>query len=74
MKKINMGEDFNAILGAAEQAGEVVLMQDNAPKFLLSKIEGEPLILTEDEKLEIIAKRILKQHTRAFDVLGGANE
>lgn len=70
MKKINLGEDLNKILITAEQVGEVVLMQNNQPKFLVCKIEGEPLILTDDEKLEIVAKRTLKKHKRAFEVLG----
>ncbi|MDD4815935.1 MAG: hypothetical protein PHQ62_02195 [Clostridia bacterium] len=26
--------------------------------------------LTDDEKIEIVAKRILKEHKKAFDVLG----
>lgn len=70
MKKINISENLDDILITAEQVGEVVIMQNNQPKFLVSKIEGEPLILTEDEKLEIIAKRTLKKHKRAFEVLG----
>lgn len=42
--------------------GRVVILKDNKPKYLLIDLEQEALIydLTEEEKLEIASKRIMK--------------
>ena len=46
------------------------MMKNNRPKFLLIDLETEPQIeMTEDEKLEFVAKRILREHKAAFEEL-----
>jgi antitoxin Phd len=64
-------EDFPRIMHWAESYGRVVIHKDNKPKYLLIDLEQESLIydLTEEEKLEIATKRIMKQYKPAFEKL-----
>ena len=52
-------EDFSRVILLVENYGRVVILKDNKPKYLLIDLEQESLIydLTEEEKLEIAAKR-----------------
>ena len=51
--------------------GRVVILKDNNPKYLLIDLDQEALIydLTEEEKLEIASRRIMKQHKPDFEEL-----
>ena len=64
-------KDFSHIMHMADNYGYVVILKDNKPKYLLVDLEQESLIydLTEEEKQEIAAKRIMKQHKPAFEEL-----
>jgi antitoxin Phd len=42
-----------------------VIFKNNKPKYILADIE-QYIELTEDEKIEIVAKRILSKHINAF--------
>ena len=52
-------KDFSRLMHMADIHGCVVILKDNKPKYLLIDLEQESLIydLTEEEKLEIAAKR-----------------
>lgn len=65
------GKDFSRIMHLADSYGRVVILKDNNPKYLLIDLEQESLIydLTEEEKLEIASKRIMRQYTPAFEEL-----
>ena len=62
-------EDFSRVIQLAESYGRVVILKNNKPKYLLIDLEQETLIhdLTEEEKLEIASKRIMKQFKPAFE-------
>ena len=64
-------KDFSRVMHMADGHGCVVILKDNKPKYLLIDLEQEALIydLTEEEKLEIASKRIMKQHKPAFEEL-----
>ena len=64
-------KDFTCVMHLADIHGRVVILKDNKPKYLLVDLEQESLIydLTEEEKLEIASKRIMKQHKPAFEEL-----
>ena len=51
--------NFSRVMHVADNYGRVVILKDNKPKYLLIDLEQESLIydLTEEEKLEIAAKR-----------------
>ena len=64
-------KDFSRVMHMADNHGRVVILKDNKPKYLLIDLDQEALIydLTEEEKLEIASKRIMKQHKPAFEEL-----
>jgi len=64
-------KDFSRVMHMADNYGHVVILKDNKPKYLLVDLDQESLIydLTEEEKLEIASKRIMKQHKPAFEEL-----
>jgi len=55
-------KDFSRVMHMADIYGRVVILKDNKPKYLLIDLEQEALIynMTEEEKLEIASKRIMK--------------
>ena len=64
-------QNFSQVVKKVDEKGAIVVVKNNKPKYIISPVEsGEALVLTDDEKLEVIAKRILKKHKRAFEVLG----
>ena len=64
-------EDFSRVIYLVESYGRIVILDDNNPKYLLIDLEQESLIydLTDEEKLEIATKRIMKQYKPAFEKL-----
>ena len=64
-------KDFSSVMYMADCNGRVVILKDNKPKYLLIDLDQEALIydLTEEEKLEIASKRIMKQHKPTFEEL-----
>ena len=66
-----VNKDFSHIARIADSYGRVVMLKDNKPKYLLIDLEQESLIydLTDEEKLEIASKRIVRQYKPAFEEL-----
>ena len=64
-------KDFSRVMHMADIYGRVLILKDNKPKYLLIDLDQEALIydLTEEEKLEIVSKRILKQYKPALEEL-----
>lgn len=64
-------KNFSHVARTADANGRAVIFKNNKPKYLLVDLEQESLIydLTDDEKLEIASKRILKQYKSAFEEL-----
>ena len=64
-------KSFSRIARMADSYGRIVILKNNKPKYLLIGLEQESLIydLTDEEKIEIASKRILKQYKPAFEEL-----
>ena len=63
-------QNFSRVAKLAEKLGHVVVFKNNRPKLLVIDLDTEPQIdMTEDEKLEFVAKRILREHKAAFEEL-----
>ena len=63
-------QDFSRVARLAESQGHVVVVKDNRPKLLVIDLDKEPQIdMTEDEKLDFVAARILREHRAAFEEL-----
>ena len=74
-------KNFSRVARTADNNGRAVIFKNNKPKYLLIDLEQEAIIydLTDEEKLEIASKRILKQYKPAFEelaknwILNGSN-
>ena len=63
-------QNFSRVAKLAEKLGHVVVFKNNRPKLLVIDLDTEPQIdMTEDEKLEFVAARILREHKAAFEEL-----
>ena len=63
-------QNFSRAAKIAEKSGSAVIFKNNKTKYLLVDIaENTILDLTDDEKIDIVAKRILKKYHKAFEEL-----
>ena len=64
-------QNFSAIARAVDKNGEAVVFKNNKPKYLVVNMENSSLFLdlTDDEKIDIIAKRVLNKYLGAFKEL-----
>ena len=60
-------QNFSKATRIADMHGDVLVFKNNKPKYKLQNLELEPdLELTDDEKIDIVARRILKRFKPAF--------
>lgn len=60
-------QNFSKVAKVAEKNGEAVIFKNNKPKFMLIDMDTNPYLqLTDDEKIDIVAARILKKFRPAF--------
>lgn len=64
-------QNFSQVARTVDKSGEAVIFKNNKPKYLVVDIDDNErmLDLTDDEKIEIVAKRILKKYIGAFKEL-----
>lgn len=63
-------QNFSKATRIADKQGSVVIFKNNRPVYMLVNLEKNPMLdLTEDEKIEVVAKRILNKHRKAFEEL-----
>ena len=63
-------QDFSKIAKLAKEKGHVTILQNGHPKLLVIDLDTEPQIeMSEDEKFEFVATRILREHRAAFEEL-----
>lgn len=61
-------QNFSKVSKTADKYGEALIMKNNKPKYILIDINNY-LELSDDEKIEVIAKRVLAKHINAFKEL-----
>ncbi len=62
--------NFSEVAHLAERTGEVFLFKNNRPKFRLVDVEAHPEIeMTDAEKIEFVARRILRRYRSDFEEL-----
>ena len=62
--------NFSKIAKLAEEKGHVTVLQNGHPKLLVIDLDTEPQIeMSEDEKFEFVAARIMREHKAAFEEL-----
>lgn len=63
-------QNFSRATRIAEKNGQAVIFKNNRPRYLLIDLETSPVIdLTDDEKIDVVAARILKRFKPAFEEL-----
>ena len=60
-------QNFSKATRIAEKNGQAVIFKNNKPRYILIDLESNPPVeMTDDEKIDFIAARILKKYRPAF--------
>ena len=60
-------QNFSRATRIADRHGDAIVFKNNRPKYKLVNLDLEPdLDLTDDEKIDVVAARVLKRYRRAF--------
>jgi antitoxin Phd len=63
-------QNFSRVARMAEKHGELYIFKNNKPKYRLVDIESDTTIeMSDDEKIDFVAARVLKEYRRAFEEL-----
>ena len=63
-------QNFSKVARLVEKTGELYIFKNNKPKYKLVDIDSDTTIeMTDDEKIDFVAARVLKQYRRAFEEL-----
>lgn len=60
-------QNFTRATKLAEKNGQAVIFKNNKPKYLLIDIDSSPVLeMSDDEKIDVVAARVLKKYRSAF--------
>lgn len=60
-------QNFSRATRIADETGAALVFKNNRPKYKLINLEAEPdLELTDDEKIDVVARRIMARFKPAF--------
>ncbi|MBO4534305.1 MAG: type II toxin-antitoxin system Phd/YefM family antitoxin [Clostridia bacterium] len=63
-------QNFSKTAKLTDKTGHVVIFKNNRPKYLLVDMDKENYLdLTDDEIIDIVAKRVLERYRPAFEAL-----
>ena len=63
-------QNFSRVARIADAHGQAVIFKNNRPKNILVDVDSTPYFeMTDDEKIDVVAARILKEHRAAFEEL-----
>ncbi len=63
-------QNFSKVAKVAENNGQAVIFKNNKPKFLLIDVDSNSYFdITDDEKIDVAAKRIMNRFKAAFEEL-----
>ena len=63
-------QNFSRVTRIADTNGQAVVFKNNRPKYLLIDMDRSPLLdMTDDEKIDVVAARIMKRFKPAFEEL-----
>ena len=63
-------QNFSKATKLADQNGSIILLKKNRPSYMLISLRENPeLELTDDEKIDVVARRVLERHRKAFEEL-----
>ena len=65
-----VNQNFSKATKIVDREGSVVVFKNNRPKYMLINLQDNPILdLTDDEKIDVVAKRVLEKHRKAFEEL-----
>ncbi len=60
-------QNFSRAARIADKHGEVIVFKNNRPKYKLTNLDIEPdLCITDDEKIDLVARRVMERFRPAF--------
>ena len=63
-------QNFSKAAKLASDLGEVYIFKNNHPAYILTDIQDNyPIQMTDNEKIEFVGRRVLKEHLNAFKEL-----
>lgn len=63
-------QNFSRVTRIADKHGTVLVLKNNKPRYMIVSLEDNSLLeLTDDEKIDVVARRILERHRKAFEEL-----
>ena len=63
-------QNFSRAAKIADKNGSAVIFKNNRPKYLLVDLADNPVLeLSDDEKIDVVAGRILQKYRKAFEEL-----
>ncbi len=63
-------QNFSRVARMAEREGEIYIFKNNKPKYRLVDLEADTSVeMTDEEKIDFVAARVLKTYRRAFEEL-----
>lgn len=63
-------QNFSKATKLADQNGSIILLKNNRPSYMLISLRENPEFeLSDDEKIDIVARRVLERHRKAFEEL-----
>lgn len=60
-------QNFSRVTRIVDANGQAIIFKNNRPKYMMIDLENSPVVeMTDDEKIDFVAGRILKKHKAAF--------
>jgi antitoxin Phd len=60
-------QNFSAVARQTDRDGKSIIFRNNRPKYILIDLDGDDYLdLTEDERIDVVARRVMKRHKAAF--------
>ena len=62
-------QNFSAVARRVDARGRVLIFRNNRPAYVMYGVESCPLDLTDDERVDVAVRRVLKRHRAALEEL-----
>lgn len=59
-------QNFSAVARKVDELKRVVVFKNNQPRYVVYAIDELPMTLTDDEKIDVAAKRVMNRYREAF--------
>ena len=63
-------QNFSKATRIADKQGSVLILKNNKPRYMIVSLQDNPVLdISDEEKTDIVARRLLKKHRKAFEEL-----